>query len=169
MIWGTELSIHVDCSSSKGEPLGDYPSLGRKERQDCGSHRLGLWSQIQARPAGGGVESQDPGRNKTPAGVGPGQLVIPSVCMYATHTCVRTCVGGSELQSHCFEPTEAPPEKERQLFSFFSCVKKKKKKKVPVPPSPPLGQNGEQAAKEGGREEGPCKTLPRSVLGMTTV
>lgn len=147
--WGTELSIHLDGSSSKGEPLGDHPSLGRKERQDCGSHRLGLWSQIQARPTGGGVESEDPGRNKTPAGMGPGQLVI-SKCVRVcdARACVCTCARGSELQSHCFEPTKPPPERERQLF-FFSCVKKKKI--VPVPPSPPLRQNGELVAEKGGR------------------
>jgi len=33
VIWGTELSIHLDCSSSKGEPLGDHPAwAGRKGR-----------------------------------------------------------------------------------------------------------------------------------------
>lgn len=61
VLWGTEPAIHLDCSSPKGQPLGDYPSLGGKEREDCGSHRLCVWSHIWARPASGEVKSQDPG------------------------------------------------------------------------------------------------------------
>lgn len=47
---------------------------------------------MQARPAGGGVESQDPGRDKIAAGMGPGQLVILTVYTYVMYVGVCVCV-----------------------------------------------------------------------------